>query len=260
MITLYVVYTDRAPEIVADTLAAVQWSSKHAAKTILVVKPQQQESYANCGADFVYETAVGNGFQKYYGIWQAIHDGVTFDQVVCLDDDVLFCGRGADEKISQLLYSESAELLGVADRHYYGDSFLRLGGLFSTWRLPHENWDKPPATYTAHSAALALSNKLARDLFYRHLLVPPGYEKWSLPFGVYATWSCQLLMLQVALRGSMDRPWAPFYVNDGWGGAYNPPPHLLHPSVLVYWSPRRAVGHSEQEIRSWCRSIRETRA
>lgn len=257
MLTLYVTHTSRAPELAADAIAAARWTSAQAVKTALVVPQGTRDRYAACGADLLYETAVERGFQGYAGIWHSIQDGVAFDQVVCFPDDLTFLGKGTDELLSQLFYKDGADLIGVADRHYHGDSFMQMGALFSSWRLPHEIWDKPPASFTAHSAFLALSGKLARELFFRHLLVPPQYEQWPLPFGAYATWSCQLLMMRAALKGSMDRPSAPLYVNDGWGGAYNPPPYLVHPSVLVYWSLRHVVGYSEAEVRAWCRSLRE---
>lgn len=257
LLTLYVTHTDRDPELARDALSAARWTTKHACKTVLVVGEGQLARYQACGADLLYESAVEGDFRFYYGLWQALHDGVEFDQAVCFRDDAMFLGKDVDEKLSQIFYTESADFLGVADRYYYGDSFLRQNVFFSQWRLPHEIWDKPPATYTAHSAVFALTGKLARELYYRRVLVPPRYEEWRLPFGAYATWACQLLMMQVVLRGSMDRPSPPFYLNDGWGGAYNPPPYLLHPGILLYWSMRHVVGYSERETRNWCRSLRE---
>jgi hypothetical protein len=257
MKTLYVTHTQRDPEIAADAVAAARWTSRHAATTVLVVPKGASAQYADCGADLVYDTEIAYGFEGYYGIWQALHDGVAFDQAVCFPDDLTFLSRGLDDWLNQRFYKESVDLLGVADRHYHGDSFMQMSALFSSWRLPHETWDKPPSSFTAHSAFLALSSKLARELFYRHLLVPPGYEKWPLPFGAYATWTCQLLMLRAALKGSMDRPVPPLYVNDGWGGAYNPAPGLVHSNVLVYWSLQHVAGYSESDARAWCRALRE---
>lgn len=256
-LTLYVTHTDRDPEIARDALTAARWATKHACKTVLVVSEGQMAQYADCGADAVYETAVVGDFKFYDGIWQALYDDIKFDQVVCFRDDAMFLGKEVDDKLGRIFYAESSDFIGVADRHYYGDSFMRQGAFFSQWRLPHEIWDKPPATATAHSAVFALTEKLARELFYRRVLVPPNYKQWWLPFGAYATWTCQLLMMPVTLRGSMDRPSAPLYVNDGWNGAYNPPPYLLHPGIALYWSLRHVVGYSERETRTWCQSLRE---
>lgn len=256
-LTLYVTHTDRNPAIAADFVAAARWTSRYPCKTLVVVPAGGRSQYENCGADLICESAVEGDFRFYAGLHQAIHDGVEFEQAICLRDDGAFLGKGADEQINQLFYDESADLLGVADRYYYGESFLKLGSFFSECRLPHETWDKPPATYTAHSSFLALTAKIARDLYYRRLLVPPNYKEWYLPFGAYATWTCQLLLAPLVLKGSMDRPHAPFYVNDGWRGAYNTPPYLLHPRVLIYWSLRSVAGYSETETRAWCRSLRE---
>jgi hypothetical protein len=256
-LTLYITHTARDPAIAADFVAAARWTSRYPCKTLVVVPEGRRSQYENCGADLIYESAVEGDFQFYAGLYQAIHDGVEFEQAACLRDDGVFLGKGIDERLNRLFYDESADLLGVADRYYYGESFLKLGSFFSECRVPHETWDKPPASYTAHSSFLALTSKLARDLYYRRLLVPPNYRLWPLSFGAYASWTCQLLMLSVVLKGTMERPHAPFYVNDGWGGAYNPPPYLLHSGVLVYWSLRHIAGYSEAETRSWCRSLRE---
>jgi len=256
-LTLYVTHTDRHPAVAADFVAAARWTSRYPCRTVVVVPEGKREQYESCGADLVCESDVEGDFRFYAGLYRAMHDGVEFEQVVCLRDDGIFLGQGADEYINRLFYEESIEFLGVADRHYYGESFLKLSAFFSECRVPHDRWDKPPATYTAHSAFLALTNKTARDLYYRRLLVPPNYKSWHLPFGAYATWTCQLLLLPYVLKGAMDRPHAPFYVNDGWGGAYNTPPYLLHPGVLLYWSLRHVAGYSETETRAWCRSRRE---
>lgn len=256
-LTLYITHTTRDPAVVADFVAAARWTSRYPCKTLVVVPEGKSSEYESCGADLLYASSVTGDFRFYAGLYQAIYDGVEFEQVVCLRDDGIFLGKGCDERLNKLFHEETADLLGVADRYYYGESFLRMGHVFSALRLPHEMWDKPPAAYTAHSAAFALSAKLARELYYRRLLVPPDYQTWSLSFGAYATWTCQLLLFSAVLKGSMDRPHAPFYVNDGWGGAYNPPPYLVHPGVLLYWSLGRIANYSEAETRAWCRALRE---
>jgi hypothetical protein len=265
-LTLYVTHSDRAPDVVTDGIAAARWASQHTCLTLVVVAPGQAELYAKCGADLVLESSLTPArddlldFRFYEGIKYAIDCAVEFEQVICFRDDAMFLQRGVDDLISRTFYKETADLLGVADRHYYGENFMQLGRLFSQWRVPHEVWDKPPQTFTAHSAVFALTHKLARELFYRRLLTPPRLDEWPLSFGAYASWICQLLLMPQLLRGSIDRPAPPFYVNDGWGGAYNPPPYLLHPNIALYWSLRRIAGYSESETRTWCRSFREVNA
>lgn len=262
-LTLYVTHSARDPEIAADGIAAARWASKHTCVALLVVDSGQAEDYSRCGADLVLESTLTPDrpelldFRFYEGLKYAIDQGVEFEQAICFRDDAMFLGRNIDDLLSRTFYKETADLIGVADRHYYGESFMRLGRLFSQWRVPHESWDKPPQSFTVHPAVFALTHKLARELFYRRLLVPPGLEDWPLPFGPYVSWTCQMLLMPQLLRGSMNRPTPPFYINDGWGGAYNPPPYLLHSNVALYWSLRRVAGYSESETRTWCRTLRE---
>jgi hypothetical protein len=255
--TLYVVHTDRAPEIAADAFAAARWASQHTCTTLLVVGPGKAAEYRGCQADLVYESDTRDDFRFYDGLRYAINEGVDFEQAVCFRDDAVFLGKNVDDLLSKHLFGAEAQFVGVADRHYYGDHFTQVSGLFSEWRVPHETWDKAPDNFTAHSAVFALTNKLARALFNRRLLAPVGYARWPLSFGAYATWTCQLLTYRAALVGSMQKPLAPFYVNDGWRGAYNPPPYLLHPHIKLYWSLRHVAGYSEEETRTWCKTLRQ---
>lgn len=261
-LTLYAVHTTRTPDIATDCVAAARWASARSNAVLLVTDPGRADEYAACGADIVCESAIpaespAADFRALDGVRHALHQGLEFEQVLCFRDDTAFLGRGLDTTVSEILRNERCELLAAADRHYYGDHFLRVGACLSRWRVPHEIWDRPPVARTAHSAVFAMTRKLAREMFYRRLLAPPRCEEWPVSVGAYVTWVCQLLMLQPYLRGSMDRPHAPFYVNDGWGGAYNPPPYLLHPNMLVYWSLQRVAGYSESETRSWCHSLRQ---
>lgn len=261
-LTLYVIHTDRAPEIAADCVAAARWTSKYTSAVLLVVGAGGGDKYRDCGADLVYESAVPAGspltdFRFYDGIAHVINLGWDFEQVICFRDDAAFLGKGADAWVADFLYKEPVVSIAAADRLYYGDHFLLMGEHFARWHIPHEIWDKPPATFTANTAVFAVKRSLVQELFYRRLLLPPRYEDWPLPFGPYFTWTSQLLMLTPVLRGSMERPLAPLYVNDGWGGTYNAPPYMLHPSVLFYWSLRRVAGYTETETRAWCKQLRQ---
>ena len=256
-LTLYVLHSERDPEIATDGIQAARWASQHPCQVLLVTSPGNKERYAACGADLVVESAAQDDFRFYDGLRQVLHRGGRFEQAICFRDDTAFLRPGIDGWFGERFYKESADLVGVADRHYCGESFLRLTERFAAWGLPHERWDRPPNSYPIHSAAFGLTKKLARELFYRNLLLPEDHATWPLSFGVYATWTCQLLMQTVLLRGTMDKPQPPLYVNDGWGGTYNPPPYLLNSGVLLYWSLRRVAGYSEAETRSWCRTLRQ---
>lgn len=260
-LTLYVVHTTRPPEVVADIVANARWASVYPCLVAVVVNKVTADQYAKCGADLVYDTEIADDplgdFRFFDGLRVALHKNLPFEQAICFRDDAVFLNPGLDKWTAEAFYRDPVDLLAVADRSYYGESFLRVADLFSRWYVPHETFDRAPQHLTAHTAVFCMTAKLVKELFYRRLLVPPGYGEWPLPFGCYVTWACHLLMLSSRTVGSMDKPQSPFYVNDGWGGAYNPPPYLLHPSVLVYWSIRRSAGFSETDLREWVNKRKE---
>lgn len=256
-LTLYVVHTTRAAEIATELVANVRWASLYPCFVVLVVDKDTEAQYESCGADLVHGTDVAvtpphrTDFRFFDGVRAALNINTAFEQVICLRDDAIFINRGLDKWTAETCYRDAVDFLAVADRNYYGETFLLLANLFSRWRVPHEIFDRVPSPTTAHTAVFCMTAKLAKELFYRHLLVPPGYTEWPLPFGCYITWMCRLLLLSTRLVGSMDKPVAPFYVNDGWGGSYNAPPYLLHSQMLVYWSICRAAGFNETDSRDW---------
>ncbi len=254
-LTLYVVHTTRPPNVVADIVANVRWASNYPCLVLIVGDKADENRYSTCGADLVYGTDVKNepiaDFRFFDGLRIALHKNMQFEQVICFRDDAVFPNQGLDKWVAEAFYRDPVDLLAVADRNYYSEGFLRVADLFSRWYVPHETFDRTPQPVTAHTAVFCMTAKLVKELFYRRLLVPPGYAEWPLSFGSYVTWACHLLMLSSRMVGTMDKPVPPFYVNDGWGGAYNPPPHLLHPGVLVYWSIRRSAGYGESDLRDW---------
>jgi hypothetical protein len=259
-LTLYVLHSTRAPEIVADGVTAARWASQYPCHVTVVV--DDAAAYADCGADLIVPSAVpATGlladWRFYEGLQAAIDQGLEFEQSICFRDDALFLQKGLDRWAAETFYRDDVALAATADRHYYADSFLRVADLFSRWRVPHEIWDRAPAGFTAVSQVFCLRATLAKELFHRRLLVPEGFKEWTLPFSCYASWTCQLLMMASRLVGSPDRPQVPFYVNDGWGGMYNAPPYLLHENFLVYWSARHVAGYSEADLRDWCKKRRD---
>lgn len=254
-LTLYVVHTTRAPEIVTELVANTRWASVYPCLVAVVVNKDAADQYAECGADLVHATDIEDGplgdFRFFDGLRVALHKNLQFEQVICFRDDAAFINQGLDKWTAETFYRDAVDLLAVADRNYYGESFLLVSDLFANWHVPYENFDKTPQQITAHTAVFCMTAKLVKELFYRRLLVPPGCNDWPLSFGCYVTWACHLLMMTSRMIGSMDKPVAPFYVNDGWGGSYNAPPYLLHSNMLVYWSIRRSAGFNEADLRDW---------
>lgn len=254
-LTLYVVRTTRPPAVVTDIVANARWASLYPCLVVAVVEKGRASDYEICGADLVHDTDIPDAalgdFQLLDGIRAASHKNMSFEQAICFREDAIFLNRGLDKWAAEMFYREPVDFIAAADRNYYAESFLRLADLFSKWGLPHENFDRAPQPITANSAVFCATAKFVKELFYRRLLVPPDYNEWPLSVGAYLTWACHMLMMSSRMTGSMDKQIPPFYVNDGWGGLFNAPPHLLHSHMLVYWSIRRVVGFNETDIRDW---------
>lgn len=263
-LTLYVVHTDRDASVAEDAIAAARWASAYPCIIVLVVNAGTENAYAECGADLVHGSSVpASGpladFRFYDGLLAAQNNGLTFEQAICFRDDALFVGVGLDKWAAELFYRDRVDFVSAADRHYYGESFYRAADLLSAWRVPHEIWDRPPSGFTPATAVFCLRAALVKELFSRRLLLPPSYDKWPVPFSCYASWTCHLAMFTTKHVGSMDKPQTPFFINDGWGGAYNAPPHILHPNVLIYWSIRRVAGYGESDLREWAKKRRASK-
>jgi len=254
-VTLYIVSARRAPEYVSDTVASIRWANASRPHHIYLVAARP-EDYQTCNGDRVVSTAAANDWAYLAGLEAAVAAKCLFTQVICLHDEAVFMGVKLDEWLTQTLYRDAADLVGVAERACWADSFLLVGEHFSRWRVPHEMWDKPPATHTVTPAIIGLSRRFVLDLFHRRLLAPTQITDWPLPFSCYITWLCHLLQFNVQLVGSMDRPLPPLYVNDGFGGFYNPPPYILHPGFLAYASLRRVASQTEADMRRWCQQLR----
>jgi len=253
-LTLYVVRALRAAEYVADTVASIRWSAQSRPHVIYVVT-EQPNKYAQCGADLVVKSDALD-WSYLIALQTAVTAQLDFSQAVCVEDDALFIGPGFDKWLSRLMYQNTPDLVAVAERQCWVDSFLLVGSNFSKWRVPHEMWERPPAVQTAYQKFMCFSRRFAVDLFYRRLLEPVALVDWPLPFSCYITWLCHLLHFNVRLIGSMDRPVAPLYINDGFGGHYNSPPYILQPDFLVYASVARVAAQDEDDVRRGCRQLR----
>jgi hypothetical protein len=236
-------------------VSSIRWTNGDRPHLVYLAAAQP-EPYGECGADSVVQTQATGGWAYLSGLEAAIAHKVNFAQAVCLQDSAVFMGAQFDTWLAQTIYRERADLISVAERNCWVDSFLLVGAHFSRWRVPHEMWDKPPAIHTASDAVVCLSRRFVFDLFHRRLLSPTHLTDWPLPFSCYITWLCYLLHFSVHLVGSMDRPLAPFYVNDGFGGHYNPPPYILHPGFLFYATLQRVAAQTEADMRRWCRQMR----
>lgn len=254
-VTLYVLQSGRHEKFAADTIEAIRWSNLDRPHVICLVVADKSQ-YANCQADQIVQSKRHGDWRFLSGLHNAIKTNVEFTQAVCMRDDAILLGKNFDLWLAKHLYTEKADLVGVAERNCYVDSFMLVGAHFSGWRVPHEMWDKPPAIQTVSTAVFGLSSRFAKDLFHRRLLTPTDIDSWPLPMSCYITWLCHLFQFNVSIRGTMDQPVAPLYVNDGFGGMYNAQPHILHSAFLVYHSLSRIAAQNENDARRWCKQLR----
>lgn len=254
-VTLYVLHSNRNEKFVTDTIKSIRWSNADRAHTVYLVV-EDKDKYTTCDADKLIQSKNNTDWKFLTGLQHAIRNNVAFTQAVCMRDDAILLGQNFDLWLAKHFYTEKSDLVGVAERSCYVDSFMLVGSNFSSWRVPHEMWDKPPAIHTISTAVFALSARFAKDLFHRRLLPPTNIESWPLPLSCYVTWLCYLFQFNVSICGSMDRPTAPWYINDGYGGFYNVPPYILHPAFLVYHSLSKIAAQNEDDARRWCQQLR----
>lgn len=251
--TVFVIATRRGSYPVEDLLRSIAWSCGRSHYTVIVDRSTQlvlAESFKEgftvlrVGAD---NPRLSDDFLRSVGVKWAIDQGITCRQYVGLDDSCMILGKGLDVFLVDKMTRQGLGLLGVQDRLNYDAAFERC----SSFLLEHgmEPYRFQPDGVTLHGAFLAMSEELARQLFVSDLLAQPGLEQWPLPFGPFISWTTQLLGFHQVAWGQMDRSMPPLYVNHTERSRHQPPPHILNPNFLLYYSARHAVGYSEEELR-----------
>lgn len=261
--TLYVIHSSRAADVVADTIAAAKWASKYSKQIVLVAPRDKADEYENVGADLLVTAPIPDSrdlidFRFNAGIRVAIDRGLKFDQVICLRDTAICINPGVDKWFSDYFYTSDADLIGVSENQCYAENFLQVTDLMAQWHVPHAAWEYAPSTYTISSAAFAMSGRFVKELMYYNLLLPDQFWDWPLSYSCYMSWLCQLLHFHHVLLGTVERPEPPLYVADDFHGVFNPPPHILAPDFLIYYCLRKVRGYSEQTVRQWCKDTRES--
>lgn len=260
-VTLYVVHSTRAAEVVSDTIDAARWASNYSSKFAIVTTKKQASAYDNVNADIRVKVDIPSvpdliDFRFNAGIKAALDNNVEFDQVICLRDTAICFNRKVDKWFFDYFYNKDADLIGVAEKNCYAENFLQVTDLLAQWGIPHDAWEYAPSTYTISPAVFALSSRLAKELLYYNLLLPPRFLEWPLTYSCYMSWMCQLLHFHHVLLGSTERPEPPLYVADDFYGAFNPSPHVLSDEFLIYYCLRKIRGYNEQTVRKWCQETR----
>lgn len=261
-LTLYVIHSSRAAATVADTITAAKWASKYSKHVVLVCPRDKVSEYESVGADMVVTAPIPDSrdltdFRFNAGIRAAVDSGIKFDQVICLRDTAMCIKPAVDKWFSNYFYNNDADLIGVAEKQCYAESFLQITDFLSQWRVPHDAWEYAPSTYTMSPAVFALSGRFAKELMYYNLLLPDRFWDWPLSYSCYMSWMCQLLHFHHVLIGATDRPEPPIYLADDFCGSFNPSPHILSEDFLIYYCVRKVRGYSEQIVRRWCKDTRE---
>lgn len=262
-VTLYVIHSTRSPAVVSDCIAAMRWASRYPHFVVLVTTSARESDYAEADADLVVPTsAVPNNaelldFRYHAGLQAALDKEIKFDQAICMRDTTICLQPSLDKWFVDYFYNHEADLIGAADKHCYAENFLKITDFLAGWRVPHDAWEYAPSTYTVHPAAFAMSYRLAKEMFYYGLLLPPQFEKWPLPYSCYLSWMSQILHFHHDLIGSVERPEPPFYISDDTIGAMNPSPHVLSSDFLLYYCLRKVRGYTEKTVRDWCKDSRE---
>lgn len=261
-LTLYIIHSTRAADIVEDAIAATKWASRYKSQTFVVTTQQKADDYDAVGADTLVTVDIPDShdlvdFRFNAGIRAAIERGIDFDQVICLRDTAICFNRDVDKWFLDYFYNNDADLIGVADKNCYVENFLQITDFLAQWHIPHDLWEHAPSTFTMHPAAFALSSRLVKEMMYYNLLLPERMTDWPLPYSCYMSWMSQLLHFHHVLLGSTDRPEPPLYVADDSYGSFNPSPHVLADDFLIYYCLRKVRGYPEQTVRDWCQKERK---
>lgn len=251
--TVFVIATKRGSYPVEDLLRAIRWSCTRSHYTVivdrtpgLVLSPDLTDGFTvlRVGAD---NPKLSDDFLRGVGIRWAIDSGVSCRQFVGLDDGCMLIGRGLDAFLLDKVTRQGVGLLGVQDRLNYDAAFDKFVPEMIEMGL--EPYRFQPDGSTVHGAFVAMSAELALRLFQQDLLVTTVLDHWQLPFGPFISWVTQLLGFYQVAWGQMDRSMPPLYVNHTERSQHQPPPHILSPSFLLYYSSRHAVGYSEEALR-----------
>lgn len=191
-------------------------------------------------------------FDWAHGIRQALESRQDFTQVFALSSDTLLLRRGLAEWLAMEIAFHGPGVLGVQDYPIYSQEFEAYAGLLYEW-----GWPVSLTETTTESLAdgFFFTSRLVVEEMYQHnWLVPPGCERWALPYGVYLSWLNHSLGRVAKYFGQVGRPSPPLFM--GMERAWQPSPHILSPEFRVYRSARTVSGYNEDSVRAWAKTQR----
>jgi len=248
--TLFVISSARGEYVLNDLISSIQWSCPGGSTfTVAVDETNTIKTLSAEGAHEVIHTSVDkdacSGFHRMHGLKWAIDKGISYKQVIFLDDSCLVMGQPFDAYLLDQTSKEGVGLLGVQDTTSgHAKAFHAATNLFYEWEIPHQNVETPPPALA--DAFMALSPQFVGVLYQRKLLTPTRCNEWPGGFGEYLSWLCTMLGFYMVSWGATDKTLPPFYINTG---VPLPSPTILAQRFLVFSSVREVLGNSESDIR-----------
>lgn len=260
--TLFVISSARGDYPLDDLLASIAWTCTSGSHYTVVVdetstlsKLAAEDRYQILHSDLPLEAP--SGFHRAAGLKWAIDQGIAYRQVVMLSDECLILTQPLDTFFLEHTQKDNVGLIGIRARKTYEDEWRDAQSQMFEWRLPIEQWERPPVSVV--DDVLVLAGRFVGPLYQKGLLVPEGCEKWPGTYGSYMSWLCHLLGFYTISWGYEDKPLPPLYFNR-CQGQYLPPPHLLKQQFLVFGPVNGVMNYSEGDLRELYKQQRGERA
>ncbi len=248
--TLFVISSARGQYALNDLISAIRWSCPGGSTFTVAV--DETDGLEELSADGQYQLLhvdlpdqVDSGFQRAAGLKWAIDKGISYKQVVLMDDSCLVMGQPFDAFLSDQLSKERVGLLGVRDTFgNHETAFHKNTTLLYEWQTQNQRFETAPPVVC--DAFMALSARFVGSLYQQNLLTPPGCERWEGTFGAYLSWMCAMTGFFMVSWGSTDKILPPFYVSTGFN---LPSPTVLAQRFLVFSSVGDVLGYGESDLR-----------
>jgi hypothetical protein len=249
--TLFVISSARGQYALNDLISSIRWACPSGSTYTVAV--DETGDLDTLSADGEYKLLsvdvpkeADSGFKRAAGLKWAIDQGISYKQVVMLDDSCLVMGQPFDAFLSDQLTKDGVGLLGVRDTvGNHEKAFHQNTTLLYEWQVPNQQQLEiaPPVLCDAF---LALSARFVGALYQKNLLTPDACERWDGTFGSYLSWLCTMTGFFMVSWGSADKSLPPFHVSHGGN---QPSPTVLAQRFLVFSSVRDVLGYGESDLR-----------
>lgn len=248
--TLFVISSKRGQYALNDLISAIRWACPGGSTFTVAV--DEAGSLEELSADGQYQLLhvdlpdqANSGFRRAAGLKWALDKGISYKQVVLMDDSCLVMGQPIDAFLLDQFSKEGVGLLGVRDTFgNHETAFHKNTTLLYEWQTPNQRFETAPPVVC--NAFLALSARFVGTLYQQNLLTPEGCERWEGTFGAYLSWMCAMTGYYMVSWGSTDKTLPPFYISTG----YNlPSPTVLAQRFLVFSSVGDVLGYGESDLR-----------